>query len=73
MSMFLTGLVAASLLIPIAMSMDRASVSISFDELLTELNVRRCELLGNDAAINKIMHAAINKIMQLEDVSDSAL
>ena len=52
-------LCAAGMLSPIAMSLDPANVSTSCDELLTELNARRCELLGDDAAINKIM--------QLED------
>eukprot|EP01052_Picozoa_sp_SAG31_P000965 SAG31_NODE_30_length_32545_cov_9.378999_28_plen_597_part_00 len=40
--------------VPIAMSRDPAGVSTSCDELLAELNARRCELLGQDELIGKI-------------------
>jgi hypothetical protein len=47
--------------VPIAMSMDPASVSTSCDDLLAGLNAQRSDLLGNEVAISQIM--------QLEDVS----
>lgn len=40
--------------VPIAMSRDPAAVSTSCDDLLAELNFRRCELLGQDELIGKI-------------------
>jgi hypothetical protein len=64
MRFFLLGMVTVGVGVPLAMTMDPASVSTSCDDFLTELNARRCELLGDDAAINKIM--------QLEDVSTFA-
>jgi hypothetical protein len=64
MRFFMLGMVVVGVAVPLAMTIDPASVSTSCDDLLTELNARRCELLGDDAAINKIM--------QLEDVSTSA-
>ena len=45
---FTVAVSAVSMCTPIAMTMDPASVSTSCDELLAELNVRRCELFGND-------------------------
>jgi hypothetical protein len=51
--------------VPLLMSMDPASVSTSCDDLLTELNVQRSGLLGNEASIGQIMH--------LEDVSAALL
>lgn len=40
--------------VPIAMSRDPAAVSTSCDDLLAELNARRCEFLGQDEMIGKI-------------------
>jgi hypothetical protein len=53
--------VTVCMYVPIAMSMDPASVSTSCDDLLAELNVQRSGLLGDEASIGQIM--------QLEDVS----
>jgi hypothetical protein len=60
-NIFLVVAVTACMYIPIAMSMDPASVSTSCDDFLAELNVQRSNLLDNEASINQIM--------RLEDVS----
>lgn len=43
--------VTLSMYAPLGMSMDPASVSTSCDDLLTELNVQRSELLGDEVTI----------------------
>ena len=48
LKIFFVLIVSTSMYIPIAMSMDPASVSTSCDDLLTELNIQRCELLDDE-------------------------
>jgi hypothetical protein len=49
-------MIAAAILAsaPLAMSVDPASVSASCDDLLTELNAQRCELLDNEEGVAMI-------------------
>lgn len=60
-TLMLFSIVVLCTFVPLSMSMDPASVSTSCDDLLTELNVQRSGLLGDEASIGQIMH--------LEDVS----
>jgi hypothetical protein len=64
---FLVVAVTVCMYVPIAMSMDPASVSTSCDELLTELNAQRCELL--DVVGDEKCSPMIRRLELLEDVS----
>jgi hypothetical protein len=64
---FLVVTVTVCMYVPIAMSMDPASVSTSCDDFLTELNAQRCELLN--VLDDERCPSMIRRLELLEDVS----